>query len=166
MRPRVCLFASAVLMLLINAAPLPAATAESVNLASVDTCSLLTQAEVSAAVGVSMSSGGPLTPKSSRLCMWFPSGGLKTGASPPIIMGLTLWVLPAENFEQNMVGQNVTLVSGLGDEAYYVDLPGRYTVLDVEKGTICVQVGWQGFAGRQAIMDAERSIAAQVLSEL
>jgi hypothetical protein len=167
MRFRHCLFASAVCMLLINATPLPAA-----NAAPVDICSLLTEAEVSAAVGVSMNSGLPVTPIGTHArpgapCKWLPSGGFRPGAPPPIVNDLRLWAFPEEYFERDMVGENVTSVSGLGDEAYYVNMSGGYTVMDVNKGALCVQVVWHGPNwDHQEIIDAEQTIAAQVLSEL
>jgi hypothetical protein len=172
MRVKVYLFASAVFMLLVNAAPLPAATAESVNLASVDACSLLTPAELGAAVGVPMDSyfhaqnhnhAGPTT-----ICTWQSP---PRGDGPPVtLMFLQLSVMPFAKsiFEQEKyrAGQeNVTNVSGLGDDAYYAQI-GPMTILNVKKGAIEVKVTWAGTTDDQTAMDAERSIAAQVLSEL
>jgi hypothetical protein len=162
MRPRVCLFASAVFIILINAAPLPAATA-----ASVDACSLLTQEEVSAVVGVPMHSGEHTPPDVMQSCHWVPSK-----APPPMGLHLQLWVMPfVEGIfeaEKRRAGQeNVTSVSGLGDNAYYAIFGGgSMTVLNVKKGSFIVQVTWIGTTDHQTVMDAERTIATQVLLEL
>jgi hypothetical protein len=80
---------------------------------------------------------------------------------------LRLWAFPEEYFERDMVGQNVASVSGLGDEAYYVNMSGGYTVMDVKKGALCIRLVWQGPNwDHQKIIDAEQTIAAQVLPEL
>jgi hypothetical protein len=180
MRPRVRLFASAVLILLINAAPLPAATAESVNLASVDACSLLTQAEMSAATGFPVDSyfyrhdyPGPTNP-----CTWMRLPPRKADSPPgPTLILLKLWVMSAERSfgggfgaDQDNPEQEITSVSGLGDDAYYatrgLNAGASVTVLNVKKGAIEVQVTWIGTTDHQTVMDAEKTIAAQVLSEL
>jgi hypothetical protein len=180
MRPRVCLFASAVLILLINAAPLPADTAASVNLASVDVCSLLTQAELSTAFGVPMGSvvfhraaTVPGTVPGTKQCAWrrSPSTEGDPRQRPILLEELDLCVMPfvETNFlaENDRVGdESVTSISGLGDDAYYMTV-AWVTGLDVKKGAIIVRVTLIGGAtDRQTVMDAERTIAAQVLSEL
>lgn len=182
MRVRVYLFASAVFMLLIDAAPLPAACAESVNLASVSACSLLTQAEMSAAVGEPMGSGEsymmvtkqllPGTVPGTKQCTWRRLSRREGDpASKPIAEEVDLYVMPfVETIflaENDRVGQEgITSISGLGDDAYYMTV-GWVTGLDVKKGAIIVRVTLIGGAtDRQTVMDAERTFAAQVLSEL
>lgn len=168
MRARVYLFASAVLTLLFSAAPLPADTAASVSIVSVDACSLLTQAELSAAVGAPMDSYRHDHPGTTNACTWMrppPRGG-----PPPTLILLQLWVMPfAERIfeaDKYRAGQeNVTSVSGLGDDAYYAQI-GPMTILNVKKGSIEVQVTWLGTTDHQTVMDAEKTIAAQVLLEL
>lgn len=188
MRLRACLFASAVLIILIIAAPSPLATAASVNIASVDACSLLTQAELSAATGVPMDSYSYRHgfPGATSFCTWtrtparVADAQLRKGDSPPgpTLILLQLWVMSAErsfghDFEAGKDGagqENVTSVSGLGDDAYYATtgLNGgaSVTVLNVKKGSIEVQVTWIGTTDHQTVMDAEKTIAAQVLLEL
>jgi hypothetical protein len=172
-RLRVYLFASAVFILTINAAPLPAATPASVNLASVDACSLLTQAEVSAAVGAPMTIGRH-DPGTTQSCSWswiMPSSFQPQAAPPPIILSLRLAVGATGPMACNRIyfvgSANVTSVSGLGDDAYYAQIGNSQTVLDVKKGGICVHISWLSAQDdSQTVMDGERSIAAQVLSEL
>jgi hypothetical protein len=174
MRLRVGLFAPAVFMLLIDAAPSPAAAAQPVNLASVDACSLLSQEEMTAAVGLPMSPGEHMPvpanfPKSPNFCMWLqlPPAGVRP--QPPLQMELKVTPFIAGQFElgKNIAGQDgVTSVSGLGDDAYYAQI-GMMMLLNVKKGALDVQVTWLPVVtDRQHVMDAERSIAAQVLSEL
>ena len=163
MRWRVCLFASAAFILLINAAPLPAATA-----ASVDACSLLTPAELSAAVGVPMDSYSHTNMGATNSCTWMSPPS--TGRPPPTLVWLQLWVMQfvEQIFEQEKYRagrENITSVSGLGDDAYYVQI-GPMTILNVKKGSIEVQVTWTGTTDQQSVLDGEKTIAAQVLSEL
>lgn len=169
MRPRVCLPASAFLILLIDAAPLPAATPQSVNFASVDACSLLTQAELSATVRIPTDLLTHNTGATNR-CVWMthpPKGG-----QPPmslIFLQLSVFSFAQRAFDQektNAVRESVTDISGLGDEAYYAQITPDVTILNVKKGDKEVQVMWGGAADHQTVMDAERTIAAQVLLEL
>jgi hypothetical protein len=157
---RIYLLASAVFMLLINAAPLPATAAESVKLASVDACSLLTPAELSAVVGVPMVTF-PFTGRTLG-CWWM------SHPTALINVHLGLFTFSKRIFEQqkHLAGQeNVTDVSGFGDDAYYAQI-GPETYLNVKKGDIEVQVAWSGTTDHQTVMDGEKTIAAQVLSEL
>jgi hypothetical protein len=92
------------------------------------------------------------------------------GGPPPTLILLQLWVMPfAERIfeaDKYRAGQeNVTSVSGLGDDAYYAQI-GPMTILNVKKGSIEVQVTWLGTTDHQTVMDAEKTIAAQVLLEL
>jgi len=110
----------------------------------------------------------------------FPPGGATNactwtrppprGAPPPTLILLQLWVMPfAERIfeaDKYSAGQeNVIGVSGLGDDAYRAQI-GPMTILNVKKGSIEVQVTWVGSTDHQTVMDAEKTIAAQVLSEL
>jgi hypothetical protein len=170
MRPRVCLLASAVLILLIDAPPLPAATAAAVNIAPVDVCSLLTQTELSAAVGIPTDLFTHST-AAMNTCMW-TTHPPKGGSHPPmtlIYLQLSVFSFAQRIFdeEKQSAGQaNVTNVSGLGDQAYYAQITPDITVLNVKKGDKQVHVTWAGAADHQTVMDDERTIAAQVLSEL
>jgi hypothetical protein len=172
MRPRVCLLASAVLILLIDAPPSPAATAESVDLASVDACSLLTQAEMSAAVGAPMDSGKHPFSASNAFCSWQRPPGAPTMGLAPRAVQVWLSVTPFDErtFEQQKgpaAPTSATSVAGLGDEAYYVQ-DKVMNFLQVRRGSIEVRITIMGYAttDQQSVLDSERTIAAQVLSEL
>jgi hypothetical protein len=62
--------------------------------------------------------------------------------------------------------ENVISVSDLGDTAYFATYGGAMTVLNVKKGDIHVQLTWIGTVDQQSVLDGEKTIAAQVLSEL
>jgi hypothetical protein len=166
MRLRACLFASAIFILLINAAPSPAATA-----APVDTCSLLSQAEMSAAIGTPMHPGEHDVMGNMRSCTWrSPQVFPRSGPRPPLVV-LQLWVMPFDKRIFDAEGQrtgkeNVISVSDLGDTAYFATYGGAMTVLNVKKGDIHVQLTWIGTVDQQSVLDGEKTIAAQVLSEL
>ena len=139
------------------------------NLGTIDACSLLSQEEMSVAVGVPMNSGRHNLPGTTQQCTWqrpFPQR-----VSPPATLDrLELFVEPADGFEwdkHNVSQENVTSVSGLGEEAYYTEHPHVLMYLTVKKGDLCVIVTWIGVTtDRQQVMDAEKTIAAQVLSKL
>jgi hypothetical protein len=61
----------------------------------------------------------------------------------------------------------VTSVAGLGENAYYSEHPHALMYLTVKKGDFCVIVTWVGDTtdGRH-VMDAEKIIAARILSKL
>ncbi len=85
-----------------------------------------------------------------------------------------LWVMPyVESIfdsEAHQAGkENVISVSDIGDKAYFATYGGAMTVLNVKKGDIHVQLTYIGYVGamdQQSVLDAEKSIVSQVLSEL
>jgi hypothetical protein len=138
---------------------------------AIDACSLLTEAEINAAVGVPMLSGRHEDPATLQECNWRrPIRGLRGPDAPPMtILWLQLFVEPANGCEfdrSKTAPPNITSLSGLGEDAYYTEQAGSMMTLHVREGDICVLVTWQVIADRQAVMDAEKSIAAQVLSRL
>jgi hypothetical protein len=195
------LFAPAAFMLLMYAAPLPAAAAETVNLATITVCSLVTSAEMSAAVGAPMTPiersiagipdataftvDGVAVPAAmiarmvalarSRDCSWIRTPPPREG-DPPLAPGqvvrVDLYVQPSSQGyfldEKYRAGnENYTSIPGLGDDAYYTF--NRLTrELRVKSGDMFIQVNFVAVnpADRQTILDAEMTIAAQVLSEL
>ncbi len=172
MRLRVGLFAPAVFVLLIDAAPLPAVAALPVNLASVDACSLVRQEEMTAAVGFPVNPGEHMPFRTMlNFCTWLQVQVPQPAGLRQAQIKLELKVMPfnAGLFElgKNITGKDgVTNVSDLGDDAYFARM-GVMTLLNVKKGAVNVQVTWvPALTDRQQVMDAERSIAAQVLSEL
>jgi hypothetical protein len=112
--------------------------------AAPDTCSLLTTAQVSAAIGVAVADGKPLT---SNVCIWRESGA-QTGRK------VTLTILTAQGFEMGktpLAGTEKPSVSGVGDDAFYKYFTEpRYEKiklvdLDVKKGDKTFGVEVAGF---------------------
>ncbi len=104
--------------------------------AALDACSLLTSAEVAAALGVAVDAGERLTPTETRFCTWHERGN-QHGRNVRI------------NFitqQQYEVGKtpvpNVvkTPESGIGDDAYFSKAQGMVFNLSVKKGTTYFRV--------------------------
>lgn len=131
-------------------------------------CSLLTQAQVSAAVGVAL---GPGT-ESGALndCRWSEPG------KPLASKGVLLYVLgpvggltPAQRFNTiktplPVKGITKTPVSGIGDDAVYGTI-GPRTELTVKKGDFVFQIMIYGLSG-EVVKAKEKSLAQEVLAKL
>jgi hypothetical protein len=178
MRSTVCLSTFAALILLIDAAPLPAAPAEPVDPPSLDACTLLTQAEMSAAVGAPMGSGRHTAPGANACSwqwqpQWLPGTGKIVPPPQPFVVSVELSVVPFNKWrferQKELAGPaSATDVAGLGDEAYYYVQTKIMNILKVRRGSIEIQlmVVTDQATDQQSMLDSERTIAAQVLSEL
>ena len=155
------LFALVVPMTVITTAPLPLTAAASAK----DTCSLLTQKQLTDAVGTSMNAGTYLIPGSTRTCTWT----LASGATPAVrFLTLDLQVADAYEAGKKLDAQaSPTSVPGLGDDAYYVNFSGiSIASLSVKKGDVSFKLTWYGATDSQRMMSAEKTLASQVLSNL
>jgi hypothetical protein len=125
-----------------------------------DACSLLTPAQVSAALGISVGPGKRLTP---RLCQWGTPdlAGKKKGVM------LTLQDPLAFTYAKMPAGHGITKVpaSGIGDDAVYGTTPGYPTVLTVKKGDVVFVVHVGGFPDDQ-IKAKEKTLALDILAKL
>jgi len=155
------LFALVVPVTVITTAPPPSTAAASAK----DTCSLLTQSQLTDAVGTSMNAGTYVMPVYTRTCTWT----LASGATPAV-RSLTLDLKPPEAYEADKrldAQANATGVPDLGDDAYYVNFSGiSIASLSVKKGDVSFKLTWYGAADSQRIMTAEKSLASHVLSNL
>jgi hypothetical protein len=155
------LFALVVPMTVITTAPQPSTAAASAK----DTCSLLTQTQVTDAVGTSMNAGTYMMPGLTRTCTWT----LASGATPAVRF-LTLDLQAADAYEAGKkldAQANPTGVPELGDDAYYVNFSGiSIASLSVKKGDVSFKLTWYGATDSQRMMSAEKSLASQVLSNL
>jgi len=155
------LFALVVPMTVITTAPLPSTAAASAK----DTCSLLTQTQLTDAVGTSMNPGTYMRPGFTRTCTWT----LASGATPAVRF-LTLDLQAADAYEAGKkldAQANPTSVPGLGDDAYYVNFSGiSIATLSVKKGDVSFKLTWYGATDSQRMMSAEKTLASQVLSNL
>jgi hypothetical protein len=136
-----------------------------------DACSLLTQAQISAALGVSMGAGehaGPVT----QTCTWYEPGGSASKPSAKKVMldvfGQMGSLTPADRFNNGKTpikGITKTPVNGIGDGAYFITTPGIGTALNVKKGSSAFQVRVSGFSSDQ-IQPMEKAIAQNIVARL
>jgi hypothetical protein len=176
MRPETSLAAVIVAIIFIVAA----ATAPSASAAPADdACTLLTQAQVTAAVGVPVGSGSHVTPTYLKTCTWAPSSGptkdvksvtLSFQAADAYETGKKLMEQTAARMkEQNdkdaapMANASAT---GIGDDAYYTSMGSTYTGLMVKKGNIAFKVAMYGDFPTEKKKAVEKTLALQALSKL
>jgi hypothetical protein len=130
--------------------------------APLDPCSMLTTAQVSEALGITVADGKHLTTTS---CQWAPAG-----ASTPNGKKLTVTFQQASAFDYAKVPVpntkiTKTPVSGVGDDAVSGTTPGVGTVLTVKKGDVVFIVHVFGMPDDQA-QAKEKALALQILSKL
>jgi hypothetical protein len=128
-----------------------------------DACSLLTQAQVSAVLGISVEPGQRVIPNSPKMCGWAGPGG-------PTIDGkkVTLTISTPEKFDRGKTpfqGITKTPVSGIGDDAYYVTAGGFGTTLNVKKGSASFSISVGGFPIDQ-VKAKEKILAQDALAKL
>lgn len=128
-----------------------------------DACALLTQQEVSAALGVAVEKGQPIVPNSPNLCGWAPAGGPKIDGKK-----VTLFLTTPQLHDVGKTpvkGIEKTPVSGVGDDAYYVITPSLAPGLNVKKGSKAFVLRVGGFPQdkEEAI---EKSLAVLALKRL
>lgn len=153
-----------------------AARAPSANAAPpTDACPLLTQAEVSAVVGVTVGAGTHVTPTYLKSCQWAPPGGatvqfgsvllaLESAASWQSAKAMLQAVANAPN-DNKKGGITMTPASGIGDDALYSSV-GNYTKLIVKKGDVAFQIVITSNAPIEKKRDMEKALASKVLSKL
>jgi hypothetical protein len=130
--------------------------------APLDACSLLTPAEVNAALGLST-----VPPKSTpaRICRWGESGG-QAGRRPAVV--LTIQDAQAFNFAKapststNLVK---TPVSGIGDDAVFNTIAGVTATLTVKKADTYFEVHVYGFPVDQT-KTIEKTLAQEIAAKL
>lgn len=129
-----------------------------------DACSLLTAAQVSSAIGATVSDGKPLT---SRVCVWRDASG-KTSKK------VTLTMLTPNQYQMGktpLTGTQKPAVSGVGDEAYYkyFDEPRYEKImlvdLDVKRGSTMfgIEVAGVGVDDAKAMT---KTLALEIVSHL
>jgi hypothetical protein len=130
------------------AAPAPAVPAP---------CSLLTPAQVTAAVGGTFGAGQAI---GTTGCSW-------TSEKPHVIVTVSLW--PPTEWDRMkagpLPGTQITAVSGLGDDAFYATL-AQYTVLYVKKGPTVFLFKVYGVKDLAKQASAEKTLALDVLGKL
>ena len=136
-----------------------------------DACPLLTPAEISAVVGVSVGAGAHMTPTYLKSCTWSPPGGATKDFTT-----LVLALEPAASYQsakamlqavasQGKGGITITPASGIGDDAIYSSV-ANYTKLIVKKGDVVFQLVIYGSFPLEKKRDMEKALASKVISKL
>ena len=138
-----------------------AATAPSVTAAPADdACSLLAQAQVSAALGASVGAGSYEAPTFKKVCTWTVAGGGEY---------VTLMIEGLDAYQAGKVARTkamvVTSVSGIGDDAYYLAV-GKNVGLIVKKRNVAFKVAVYGNLPIERKQAMEKTLASQVVSKL
>jgi hypothetical protein len=139
-----------------------------------DACALLTASQVSSAVGAAVGSGQPIMPNNTTLCTWSEQG-VPAGTE----RNVTVSLMTAKSFENGrtpMTAVTKTPVSGVGDEAYFVESKGMTAGLSVRKGDTAFQVRartnpkWfrtgKTPESEQKDQSVDRSLALEILKKL
>jgi hypothetical protein len=134
-----------------------------------DACSFLTQAQLSAALGVAVDPAHHIGP-GSALCGWNqPDDTNHTGKRGLLTIYRTVGKLtPVQRFENGKLpvqGIAKTPVGGIGDDAYYIDTPGLGVGLNVKKGISAFQIRVYGFPVDQT-KSIENELAQAILAKL
>jgi len=135
-----------------------------------DACALLTQAEVSAVLGVSVGAGQRLVPTNPSICGWDqPSDTTHSGKRVVVSIYVPLGSLtPTDRFnnaKKPMQGITKTPVSGVGDDAISVTTPGFGTGLIFKKGNSAFDVRVYGFSNEET-KAKEKALALDVIAKL
>lgn len=124
-----------------------------------DACALVTPAQVSAALGVTVKSGEYMFPSNKTICT-FDSAGAKTGVEVAIVK-LSLF----NNEKTPMPGVKEEQAKGIGDEAHYMTTPGFPIGLTVKKGNFAFKVRAYGFTPQQ-VKEKDRTLALKIIERL
>lgn len=134
-----------------------------------DACSLLSQSRISTILGVAIDAGRHIG-SSTALCGWGePNDPDHSGKHVLLTIFRAVGkISPVERFENGKTpiqGIAKTPVSGVGDDAYYIDTPGFGVGLNVKKGAFAFQVKVFGFSPKTT-RTFENSLAQDVLAKL
>src|SRR5262249_44687151 len=105
-----------------------------------DACSLLTEARVSAVLGVSVGAGQHIAANNALLCGWSQAGST-TPSSKRVVLDILASIgsaKPVDRFNTSKTpvkGITKTPVSGIGDDAFYITTPGIGTALMIKRGS-------------------------------
>lgn len=153
-------------VLVLAAACLAVASPASAQAPLRDPCTLLTAAEVSAALGITSLPGRPFL--GSRVSCYFAADtGIRMGAASVTVMVMT----PVAFQNQGHMGGALTghPISGLGDEALYVS-SGSYAKVLVRKGARALSVtivpGEASKAATAEVLEKEKALARKAVARL
>lgn len=129
-----------------------------------DACSLLTSAQVSAALGVSVGTGQRLVPTSPLICGWEQTGA--SSADSKKVMASIIRIDQFAHEKTPLQGITETQAAGIGDEAHYMTTPGFGTGLSVKKGNYAFKIRVNGGLSLDQIEAIEKKLARDVLGKL
>ncbi len=125
---------------------------------SADACSLLSQGQVSAAVGKQVGAGTWVTPSFKATCTWTATGVIVT--------------VMTEGVDKYQAGKTpvstamqIVPASGIGDDAYYV-VTGTIAMLYTKKGNVAFKTSVYSKLPIDTLKKMESTLASQVASEL
>src|SRR5579872_5048663 len=132
-----------------------------------DACSLLTQEQVTAVLGVSVGAGVKVVPNSSALCGWDVPGEKSFNRKRVVLniytqMGSLTPVQRFNNAKTPIAGITKVPVTGVGDDAVFAVTPGFGTGLIFRKGDAAFDLRVYGFPNDQAEIK-EKALAQDVL---
>ncbi len=137
---------------------LAAAVSTAFAQSSSDACSLLTQAQVSAAVGAQVGPGGWVTPTFKATCTWTAPGKI-----------VTLMTESVSTFQSGKTpispAMQIVPASGIGDDAYYV-VTSTIAMLYTKKGSVAFKTSVYSKLPIATLESMESTLAQQVASEL
>ena len=134
-----------------------------------DACTFLSRPQINNVLGVTVDAGQHIGP-GSALCSWGePNDPNHEGKHVLLTLYRSVGkISPIERFENGKMpigGIEKTPVSGIGDDAYYIDTPGFGLGLNVKKGGSAFQVKVFGFSAALT-KTLERALAETVLAKL
>lgn len=125
---------------------------------SSDACSLLTQAQVAAAVGTQVSAGAYVTPTFKATCTWTAPGKI-----------VTLMTESVDTFQSGKTPispiMQIVPAPGIGDDAYYV-VENTIVMLFTKKGNNAFKTSIYSKVPIFTLESMESALAQQVASEL
>jgi hypothetical protein len=148
-------------IIIVGAAMPPSAGAAS----SDDACSLLTQAQVSATLSVSVGAGSYQTPTYKKTCTWNTTSTATKGAKYVTLMVEGLDAYQAGKRTGQMKAISITSISGIGNDAYFLAVSSNVG-LNVKKGNVAFKVAVYGDLPIEKKQAMEKTLAQQVLSKL
>jgi hypothetical protein len=134
-----------------------------------DACAFLSRPQISTVLGVTVDPGRHVGP-GSALCSWGEPGDPNHDGKHVLLtiykpVGRISAVERFENGKTPIGGIQKTPVSGVGEDAYYIDTPGFGLGLNVKKGSAAFQVKVFGFPA-ELTKTLERALAENVLAKL
>lgn len=142
-----------------------------------DACALLTAAQVGSVVGVPFGAGTHVTPTYVKTCTWTATTAAANGSKYTVTVSYQAaqGFAGAKQMMQQMEAETAakhsgqvanSSASGIGDDAFYSSMGGRYTALLVKKGNVSFKVAIYGELAMDKAKDMEKSLALQALSKL